>query len=84
MPPSVLPIHVQDAPEKSPAPVTPFSARSAQTTRSVVNNLDAVLEEIRQVNHDVTHLYGDDDEDTDDDAPVGSDFKSKVCSLLLA
>ena len=83
MPPSVLPIHVQDAPDKSLGPVTPFSARSAQTTRSVVNNLDAVLEEIRQVNHDVTHLYDNDDEDTDDEAPVGPGFKSKVCLLLL-
>jgi hypothetical protein len=83
MPPSVLPIHAQDAVDQSLAPVTPFSARSAQTTRSVVNNLDAVLDEIRQVNHDVTHLYGDDGEDTDDEAPVGPGFKSKVCSLLF-
>lgn len=82
MPSSILPLHIEaDGAKKQP--VLPNSARtgiSAFSTQSIaVQNLDAVIVELTQVNHDMTHLYDGDDEDTDDESDHGEpSLKHKI------
>ncbi|KAJ7573651.1 hypothetical protein C8J56DRAFT_981802 [Mycena floridula] len=70
---SVLPLHAQDATNKPSGPLSARSAVSAfsNATAPAAQNLDAVIAELQQANHDVTHLYEGTDEDTDDETDHG-------------